>query len=249
MKIIEDFLNDYDAENSKKNYRCYLNHFFKYFNIDPEKYFSSKRNYENDVREYWHHLKEKGYARMTRNSKINCVKMFLIHNKVELPISFWKSLRKSAMDKGRRPETMDDSPTPEQLRKIIEHADTLMRAAVLTLSSSGMRISELVNLLPDDLKIENDPPMINIRAITTKTKNSRYVFISYEAKKSLEAWLRERDEWLENALKNDVVVKREFDALVAAYAAFGELILVCWCAPLPCHGEVIREFIEKAVLK
>ena len=55
--------------------------------------------------------------------------------------------------------------------------------------------------------------------------------------------------WLTEALKNDVSVKREFDALVAAYAAFGELILVCWCAPLPCHGEVIREFIEKAVLK
>ena len=54
-------------------------------------------------------------------------------------------------------------------------------------------------------------------------------------------------EWLENALKNDVAVKKEFDALVQGYRDFGELILVCWCKPLGCHCDVIKEFIERAV--
>lgn len=54
-------------------------------------------------------------------------------------------------------------------------------------------------------------------------------------------------EWLAEALKSNRSVKREFDALVTAYKDFGELVLVCWCVPEKCHGEIIKEFIEKAV--
>lgn len=55
--------------------------------------------------------------------------------------------------------------------------------------------------------------------------------------------------WFTEALKDNAVVKREFDALVESYKVFGELILVCWCAPERCHGEIIKEFIEKAMSK
>ena len=136
---------------------------------------------------------------MTRNCRLNAVKQFLLFNDVELSLKFWKSLRKSAADKGQRPETIDLSPTPLHLRKILDHANTITRASTLILSSSGMRISELCHIIPSDLNLDHDPPVINIRGKITKTKSSRYVFITYEAKESLEAWLRERDAWLERA--------------------------------------------------
>lgn len=31
---------------------------------------------------------------------------------------------------------------------------------------------------------------------------------------------------------------------LANQAKDGELVLVCWCDPLPCHGHVIRDFIQ-----
>ena len=31
---------------------------------------------------------------------------------------------------------------------------------------------------------------------------------------------------------------------LAAHALAGELILICWCDPLPCHGHIIRNFIQ-----
>lgn len=55
-------------------------------------------------------------------------------------------------------------------------------------------------------------------------------------------------EWLKEALKHDIIVRREFDALVAAYVDFGELVLVCWCAPERCHCDIIKEFIESAIV-
>jgi len=199
MNRIDEFINQFEAKATKRSYTYHLNHFFNCLDTNSESYFTSKRDYEEDIRRYWKCLKDASYSRGTRNSRLNAVKQFLLYNDVELSIKFWKSLRKSAMDKGQRPETIDFAPTPVHLRKILDHANTLSRAAILILSSSGMRISELCQILPTDLKINNDPPIINLRGKITKTKSSRYVFISYEAKEALEAWLRERDTWLERA--------------------------------------------------
>jgi len=199
MNKVDEFLNQFDADATKRAYNYHLNHFFNCIKVDPAKYFKGTRNYEDDIRDYWKSLKAKSYARMTRNCRINAVKQFLLFNDVELSLKFWKSLRKSASDKGQRPETIDLAPTPTHLRKILDHANTITRASTLILSSSGMRISELCHIIPSDLNLDHDPPVINIRGKITKTKSSRYVFITHEAKKSLEAWLRERDAWLERA--------------------------------------------------
>lgn len=31
---------------------------------------------------------------------------------------------------------------------------------------------------------------------------------------------------------------------LAEQAITGELVLICWCDPLPCHGHVMRDFIQ-----
>ena len=36
---------------------------------------------------------------------------------------------------------------------------------------------------------------------------------------------------------------REIDRLVALHLAGRDLALICWCAPRPCHGEIIRDFV------
>ena len=34
---------------------------------------------------------------------------------------------------------------------------------------------------------------------------------------------------------------------LAVLAANGDLTLVCWCAPLPCHGDVVAEVLRSMV--
>lgn len=50
-------------------------------------------------------------------------------------------------------------------------------------------------------------------------------------------------EWLLERLKADNPTSKAFMVLVNHYKENGELTLICWCSPLACHGEVIREFI------
>lgn len=55
-------------------------------------------------------------------------------------------------------------------------------------------------------------------------------------------------EWLREKLKTDNEASREFRNLLGFYRKFGELTLICWCAPkYRCHGEVIRDFLLEAI--
>lgn len=36
-----------------------------------------------------------------------------------------------------------------------------------------------------------------------------------------------------------------FMALVEQYKTTGMLTLVCWCSPLPCHGDVLAKYIKE----
>ena len=54
-------------------------------------------------------------------------------------------------------------------------------------------------------------------------------------------------EWLLEQLQGNTEACRAFWDLVQFYKDFGELTLCCYCFPKKCHGEVIRELIERAV--
>ena len=58
-----------------------------------------------------------------------------------------------------------------------------------------------------------------------------------EAVSKYKEWLRA--EWVKGG-----AVKQELLRLVEL-SKQGDLVLICWCKPLPCHGTVIKEAIEK----
>lgn len=59
-----------------------------------------------------------------------------------------------------------------------------------------------------------------------------------EAIEKYREWLRA--EWLKNG-----EVKQELLRLARLYRKHAELVLVCWCKPEPCHGDVLAEVIKK----
>ena len=57
------------------------------------------------------------------------------------------------------------------------------------------------------------------------------------------AVIAEYEIWLDTQLSHDTPARRAFDQLVEA-AQRGDRVLLCWCAPRECHGDVIRRRIE-----
>lgn len=82
--------------------------------------------------------------------------------------------------------------TREIIRRIADHADLLTRTVILLLTSSGMRISELLGLLPEDI-IFGEPGEIHIPRERMKAGKAHTYYFSREAEQQLREYLRSRD--------------------------------------------------------
>lgn len=49
--------------------------------------------------------------------------------------------------------------------------------------------------------------------------------------------------WLWKEYLKEGEVTKAIDALVQAYIEDGQLLLGCWCAPEPCHADVIKRLV------
>jgi Domain of unknown function (DUF4326) len=49
--------------------------------------------------------------------------------------------------------------------------------------------------------------------------------------------------WLRAQWRHGGAVRQELERLAAKYRRDGPLTLLCWCAPRPCHADVIREAV------
>ena len=49
--------------------------------------------------------------------------------------------------------------------------------------------------------------------------------------------------WLREQYRHDGAVRRALRQLTMRYLTDGALTLICWCAPQPCHAEVIRDAV------
>jgi integrase len=205
MSKVKNFLHSYDNSGTRKNLYNTIKLFFESLyeeatpeNLDAiaEKYFSEKRDYEKDIRNFLSSLN--GSAPLTIRLKLSSIKTFLIENEVELPLKFWRMVNRRI--KGSRALTLDRIPTTSELKMILLHMPIQGKAVYLCLESSGMRIGELLKSNIDDLYLEEKPARIQIRGEVTKTGNSRHAFFSSETKEALTEWLKVREDYLKAAI-------------------------------------------------
>lgn len=197
MGTIDRFLMYYSSKSTRKIYRCVLNKFFSFLECDPNEYFGQDRNYDDDISNFAYSIKD--MAPKTFSSYVVIVKQFFIDNDITLKASTWKKLLR--LKTGTRALTQDRIPTMEEFKRILAYSDIKMKALLLTLASSGMRIGEATQIKIEDIDFDNEPVKINLKAEYTKTKDPRITFISNEASDSLKEWLKNHDSYLQGAVK------------------------------------------------
>ena len=212
FEIIETYLeNNLNTKSSRKNYRWSITKFFTIINKDPETYFDGNKEYNDylsDMMLFTSSLTR--YAPKTIHLAIAGVKSFLIENDVEFK---QKDLRKFGKKcNGNKAISYDKIPTSEELQIILANASLRYKTAYLFMLSSGVRRGELCQLQLDDIDMDSNPVRVRIRASYTKSKEQRITFISNEAKKYLQQWLKQRDKYLEttyNRLKDQPLIHKD----------------------------------------
>jgi integrase len=95
-------------------------------------------------------------------------------------------------------EILDEAPTPDEIRLILARCNVRMRAFILLLATSGMRLGEAVQLTLGDVDLDSTPARIVIPAQYTKNSRERETYISEETRMAVQTWLetwRSRKDW------------------------------------------------------
>ena len=141
MSVIDDYLKNFpSSKRTRYNYGSFLRQYFKQLKIEPDNYFTSNRNYEQDMKSFWESIQHQ--APKTIKSKVACIRGFLEDNDVELKPRVWKGFNRRG--KGSQAITRDKAPTNTILKQILTHGTAKEKAIFLMMSSSGMREGEAV---------------------------------------------------------------------------------------------------------
>jgi integrase len=197
-KKIEKFLLNFQSKSTKSSYRSNLYKYFDTIKKNPDTYFDKPIDYdiiETDILTFRQYLN--GKPPRSIRVRLSCIRVFLTEYKIDLPISFWNKLNRRI--KGNSAVTRFTTPNNEDLKKILLFADIKYKALFLLLSSSGMRISEALQLkIGEDIYLEDCK--VEIRGEYTKTGNPRITFFTPETRDAIADWLKVRDKHLQQRI-------------------------------------------------
>lgn len=214
--MIENFLDKKlkTKFNTRKAYNHTIKNYFKIINKDMKTYFTPDKpldEYETDIQKVYMKQEKERKAIITRKCYFSMLKLFFAYyDKRTKDLEIWASITGAV--RGAEPESDELIVGRNDIKTLISHGNTLQHALLLMLASSGRRIGELLALYPEDVDITVTPATLNIKRTydhsqpnkvsqTTKTKQRTTCFISEEAKNAYVEWMKERDDYLRNAVK------------------------------------------------
>lgn len=106
-------------------------------------------------------------------------------------------------------KTREEPLTKEIMVRLLRNLPPKLQTVILIAIASAMRIGEIVQLRLSDIDFESHPTKILIRALTTKTRESRETFLTLEATNALKDYLSRFFGWKEgesNANLQDSII-------------------------------------------
>jgi len=119
----------------------------------------------------------------------------------------------------------EEGLTKDTINRILRFANPKLATSILMLCSSGMRISELLQLRLQDIDFEKNPTTILVRAETAKSRETRITCISSEATNALQDYIKRckisnhlfiknNHKSEEDYIKNVVVTRQSFEQML-----------------------------------
>jgi len=223
MNKIEEYFDKalITKDGTKRVFRSHINKYFKVIDKDIDTYFKTKQPYEEHIRTYWKYLQ--GKAPKTRQVAISSIKGFLRRSdkKSTKDLDIWDDIT-ARMKGNAEPIGEKHVPDIEELKQILHYCDIRTKTAIMISLSGGMRISEVCQILPGDINLNEKPARINIRAEIAKNGKRRTAFITPETNELLIEWLRVRDDYVKKSMaslnfKNVQFIKDRKDNRVFPY--------------------------------
>ena len=120
---------------------------------------------------------------------------FLEHHGIELSPAERKRIRRRAPKQVT--VTEEEVLTREGIIRILNYSPVQMKALIMVMCSSGIRLGEALGITVDDVDLQGDPVALHIPKKIAKNKLPRTTYITSETAKVLREWMAYRAEYLE----------------------------------------------------
>lgn len=187
----------------------------------------SQRNVYDVIDSFVGWLDGKGVKPKTIADYVSASRRFLVYAGINVEPALFKA--RVVMPKVTK--IVDEPLRLEDVRLLLTRGrpNPKMRALILTLLSSGMRVGEALSIRGSDLDLEGDPATVSIQAQYAKSRVARVAYVSDEAKEALKILVagRPKDrlvvEYSGDLWQREKVATRTFREL-ADRAGLGEMI-------------------------
>lgn len=130
-------------------------------------------------------MDSEGLRGKTQQDYLNAVKKFLKFHNIEIVgEKFREKVTVSTPEK-----SLDEIPTREELKQILVRCNPRLRALILVIATSGMRLAEALSLKAKDFNFKFQPVRVVIPARYVKTRQSRETFVTDEAAEAVKKCL------------------------------------------------------------
>ncbi len=167
------------SEKTRKSYESFINsfiHFIRFVKKDKKELINIEIG---DIKKYLAYLKEKGYTNVTLNLAISALKFF-----------FNEVIKKDLFMNLKRPKKEKTLPvvlSKEEIFKILNVLGNPKHKLILkTIYGLGLRVSEIVNLKPEDIQFEREMVLIK----NAKGKKDRYIMLPKSLSENLKNYIQ-----------------------------------------------------------
>ena len=200
---IQRFLNSKRNDNTRPRYEYHILQFFLFINKNPETYLNNEYEflqleekkktsnmYKRDIEDFKNHLStnnnkyDRDFKPATIRTILSVIKSLFTFNYIDLPDGFWKRTNDF---KGYR-VSITDTPTPEQLRKILDNTDLQGKCIFGIMKDSGSRINSVILLKRKDIDLGREFPIIRFYYKNVKNGITKKKRITPETKRFLQSY-------------------------------------------------------------
>ena len=185
---LNNFFKGFRSEATRYSYLKKLREFLSFSGLSADEVIaialSDPKRLEGLIGEYVGYLKCRNVSGSTIRQGVQAVKHLLVMNDSETSISWYKL---SKLMPPARKVGLDRAPTKEEIRRLLEYADIRMRALILLLVSSGIRIGSVEHLKWKHVEevVTNGQRFAKLRVPVAKGGDGYITFISPEAYSAL----------------------------------------------------------------
>lgn len=170
---------------------------------------------EQKIKEYVIYLQKKGMSKSWFMTLFASLKSFYEMNDVE-DIK-WKKLKRYIGEE--QPKHEDRRYLHEEIHKLVQNANLKLKATILLMSSSGVRVGAVPTLTTGHLERRGDLYKISVYK-GQKGKGQYYTFCSPEATKAIDAYLQFRERCGEKLNPQSPLFRKDFDMSDQGQARF-----------------------------